>query len=142
VAICTPVGPRIFPVNYVCEGGDSIVFRTSPSSTLGTFAWGTEVAFQVDELDWTTSSGWSVEAVGRPVVVHDPVEIAELRGHGEPHPWAGGSREMFIRLRWKEIAGRSVGTAPLPQEPRDLRPADEDHSALSWHDRRKDHEGP
>src|SRR4051812_20203936 len=38
VALSTPVGPRIVPVNYAMYG-DDIVFRTTPYSELGTYGW-------------------------------------------------------------------------------------------------------
>ena len=36
VAMCTPMGPRIVPVNYAMYD-DAIVFRTIPYSELGTY---------------------------------------------------------------------------------------------------------
>ena len=48
LAVATPLGPRIYPVNYVVDDV-SVVFRTNPYGTLGTFGWGLEVAFEVDQ---------------------------------------------------------------------------------------------
>ena len=39
IAMCTPVGPHIVPVNYGVVD-DSVVLRTSPYSVLGTHARG------------------------------------------------------------------------------------------------------
>ena len=96
VGLCTPMGPRIFPVNYVVDGS-SIVFRTSPYSTLGTYGWGLETVFEVDHLDHQQMAGWSVTALGRGQVLVDPDEVTPLSEQG-PQPWAGGSRNMYVRL--------------------------------------------
>ncbi len=67
-AVCTPAGPRIVPVNYsVVE--ESIVFRTTPYSVLGTYAWNTRLAFEVDQVDVNLAEG--VERRGH-----------RARGHG------------------------------------------------------------
>jgi nitroimidazol reductase NimA-like FMN-containing flavoprotein (pyridoxamine 5'-phosphate oxidase superfamily) len=50
VAMATPVGPRIVPVNYSLHG-DAIVFRTAPYSELSTYGWDTDLAFEVDHHD-------------------------------------------------------------------------------------------
>ena len=56
VALCTDSGPQIVPVNYsVVE--DSIVFRTTPYSVLGTYAWKTRLAFEVDHIDYEQRQG-------------------------------------------------------------------------------------
>jgi nitroimidazol reductase NimA-like FMN-containing flavoprotein (pyridoxamine 5'-phosphate oxidase superfamily) len=108
VAMSTPVGPRIVPVNYAVHD-DAIVFRTSPYSELSTYGWNTELAFEVDDLDYETHGGSSVVALGRARVVQDPEEIAAIRAAWEPGPWAGGSRNMYVKLVWRELTGRRVG---------------------------------
>ena len=45
VAMATPVGPRIVPVNYSVHG-DAIVFRTAPYSELSTYGWNADLAFE------------------------------------------------------------------------------------------------
>jgi uncharacterized protein len=108
VAVSTPVGPRIVPVNYAIHD-DAIVFRTSPYSELSTYGWNTELAFEVDDLDYETHQGSSVVALGRARVVQDPEEIAAIRAAWEPSPWAGGSRNLYVKLVWRELTGRRVG---------------------------------
>lgn len=108
VAMSTPVGPRIVPVNYAVHG-DSVVFRTAPYGELGTYGPGTELAFEVDRLDYERHQGWSVVILGRGQVVQEADEVADIRSTWESRPWAGGSRNMYIRLRWREVTGRRVG---------------------------------
>ena len=108
VALCTPEGPQIFPVNYVVHD-DSVVFRTTAYSVLGAQGRQTRLAFEVDHLDHEHRTGWSVLAVGPgEQIEHGPEldEIAHAWGEG---PWAGGTRPLFIRLRWDSLTGRSVG---------------------------------
>jgi nitroimidazol reductase NimA-like FMN-containing flavoprotein (pyridoxamine 5'-phosphate oxidase superfamily) len=64
VAMATPVGPRIAPVNYVVHE-DAIVFRTAPYSELSTYGWNVDLAFEIDRLDPDARLGWSVVALGR-----------------------------------------------------------------------------
>lgn len=40
-------------------------------------------------------------------VVEDPHELLSLRE--KPEPWAGGSRFLYLRLRWRSLTGRVVG---------------------------------
>ena len=89
VAMATPVGPRIVPVNYSVHG-DAIVFRTAPYSELSTYGWDNELAFEVDQLDFDKHQGWSVVAIGRAHVVDDPEEVQRIRREREPRPWATG----------------------------------------------------
>jgi nitroimidazol reductase NimA-like FMN-containing flavoprotein (pyridoxamine 5'-phosphate oxidase superfamily) len=108
-AICGPTGPQIFPVNYVVDG-ESIVFRTSAFSALGTLSPGANVAFEVDSLDATHGRGWSVVATGQAEAINDEAELNAIRERGlEPAPWATGLRRSYIRLQWVDISGRVVG---------------------------------
>jgi nitroimidazol reductase NimA-like FMN-containing flavoprotein (pyridoxamine 5'-phosphate oxidase superfamily) len=108
VALSTPVGPRIILLNYAVHD-DSIVFRTAPYSQLASYGNGSDLAFEVDHVDYETHQGWSVVAVGRGSRVDDPEEIQEIRATGGPRPWVGGSRGLHLRLRWRELSGRRLG---------------------------------
>ena len=109
VAMATPMGPRIVPVNYVMNE-DAILFRTTPYSELGTYGWNTDLAFEIDHLDYDRHQGWSVMAVGRAELIEDPEELRDIRAHWDPAPWATGRRHLYIRLRWRDVTGRKVGT--------------------------------
>jgi nitroimidazol reductase NimA-like FMN-containing flavoprotein (pyridoxamine 5'-phosphate oxidase superfamily) len=108
VAMATPVGPRIVPVNYSVHG-DAIVFRTAPYSELSSYGWDTDLAFEVDHLDHDSQQGWSVVAVGRAHVVEDPDEVQAIRREWEPRPWAAGSRNLYVRLAWRQLTGVRLG---------------------------------
>lgn len=106
-AICTPTGPYVVPVNYAVQG-DTVVFRTTPYSVLGTYGWAGEMAFEVDHIDAERSEGWSVLAVGRGEMVEDVEDLEEVRWAKDPHPWAEGVRPLYVRMRWREISGRRI----------------------------------
>lgn len=108
VALVTPNGPHILPVNYSVVDGD-VVIRTSPYSVLGTYGRDTTLAFEVDQFDHTRQRGWSVVARGRAEAVHDTDEIERIRRVRDPRPWASGSRSLFLRLHWTELTGRQLG---------------------------------
>ena len=109
LALCSPTGPEIYPVNFVVDER-AIVFRTTPYSSLGTHAALSNVAFEVDHIDYGAREGWSVVVKGRAKVVEDPDEVDRLRAlDRDPRPWAGGIRRLYIRLPWREITGRMVG---------------------------------
>lgn len=108
VALATPSAPHIVPVSYVLVG-DSIVFRTSPYSVVGTYGWNTSLAFETDRLDHTQAQGWSVVATGRGHMVEPGPELDEILRVGDPRPWVDGPRQLYVRLRWRSLTGRRIG---------------------------------
>jgi uncharacterized protein len=109
VAMCTPTGPIIVPVNYSVVG-KSIVFRTTSYGVLGRHSCNTALAFEVDHLDYENQRGWSVVAAGRGRMVEDSDELAEIKAAWDPRPWAGGNRPFYVSLDWQELTGRRTGT--------------------------------
>jgi nitroimidazol reductase NimA-like FMN-containing flavoprotein (pyridoxamine 5'-phosphate oxidase superfamily) len=108
VAVATPDGPHIIPLNYSVVG-ESIVFRTTPFSVLATYGRNAKLAFEVDHFRDEQRLGWSVVARGRADVVTDPAELDRIRKGAVPLPWADGSRNLYFRLDWKELSGRTLG---------------------------------
>jgi len=115
VALCSPLGPHIVPVNFTVVG-DSIVIRTTPYSVLGSNARGTTLALEVDQFDYERQRGWSVVARGRAEVVTQAEDLEEIRDHWQPRTWAAGNRTLFIRLRWSELTGRRLGANWRPAD--------------------------
>jgi len=109
VALSSPDGPHIVPVNFSVVG-DAIILRTSPYSVLGTHGRDAVIAFEVDQFDHDRWRGWSVVARGRADVVTDPADVERIRSTWEPRPWAAGTRSLYLRLRWTSLTGRQVGT--------------------------------
>lgn len=113
VAVCTPDGPRIVPVNYTVVDDEAVVFRTTPYSVLGVHAWSGRLAFEVDHLDHEEHTGWSVVAAGPGTRVEDPDELARIRTFRDPDSWAGGQRWLYVSLRWHELTGRRIGPSSV-----------------------------
>jgi nitroimidazol reductase NimA-like FMN-containing flavoprotein (pyridoxamine 5'-phosphate oxidase superfamily) len=107
VAMCTSDGPQVLPVSYEVDGA-SVVFRTSPYGVLARHATSSRIAFEVDDFDRETRSGWSVVATGRSEPIGDPDELALLRAFRDPTPWAPGVRHLYVRLVWDGLTGRRV----------------------------------
>ena len=78
LAVVVDGRPHIIPVNYATPGGGVIVFRTTRGTVL-TEASLQDVAFEVDELDATTRSGWSVEVRGFGREIGDAVDAESVR---------------------------------------------------------------
>jgi len=112
-AVTTPTGPQIVPVNYSVVN-DTLIVRTTPYSVLGSHARGSTLALEVDQFDYERQHGWSVVARGRAEVVTSADEFEEIRAVWEPRPWAAGSRNLFLRIRWTELTGRRLGTGWRP----------------------------
>jgi len=66
------------------------------------------VAFQVDDLDTTARTGWSVVGVGEAYEVLAPGRLAELAGR-IPRPWAAGRTGHVISIPLQQLTGRRVG---------------------------------
>jgi uncharacterized protein len=108
--------PAVELVNFALDQGD-IVIRTDRNGKLAAATRGAVVAFEADQLDLDTRSGWSVTAVGPSSEVTDPDDLARLRTIGL-RPWAPGARDHFIRISPVMLNGRRLCTdnAQLSQQ--------------------------
>ena len=108
VAVSTPNGPHIVPVNYVVSG-DAVIFRTAPYSVLGSHARNSLLAFEIDHLEPGRDHSWSVVVRGRCEFIDDPRELDAADDATRPTAWAAGSRNLFLRLPLTEVSGRFLG---------------------------------
>jgi nitroimidazol reductase NimA-like FMN-containing flavoprotein (pyridoxamine 5'-phosphate oxidase superfamily) len=106
LAVDTAAGPAIVPLNYGVVGG-SIVFRTAPD-TVPSEAADTQVAFEVDRIDAAFSQGWSVLVRGHASTVTDPDDVERLEEQAYSTPWAGGQRDLWIRIDAESVTGRRI----------------------------------
>jgi uncharacterized protein len=113
-----PVGRLIFTVNalptvrvmnFALVDG-LIVIRTADNSTVARKVHDTIVAFEADELDNATCSGWSVTVIGRAALVTDPGMSARYRAVPLV-PWAPGPRDTFLTITTELAEGRLAGRA-------------------------------
>ncbi|MEU6096901.1 pyridoxamine 5'-phosphate oxidase family protein [Streptomyces sp. NPDC047079] len=106
LAVPTVSGPEIVPVNYTVVDG-AVVFRAAPG-TVPSQASGTQVAFEVDRIDAAFSQGWSVLVRGHASTVTDPDSVRRLEDHAYSEPWAGGQRDLWIRIETLSLTGRRI----------------------------------
>jgi nitroimidazol reductase NimA-like FMN-containing flavoprotein (pyridoxamine 5'-phosphate oxidase superfamily) len=111
-------GPTVVPVNYALHEG-TIVFRTGQHSPMGEdLRTGIEhaeskVAFEIDELNPPTREGWSILIQGSAHPVDSEAERASVVQSGV-ESWAGGEKELFVRVVPIRITGRRIRRAGPP----------------------------
>jgi nitroimidazol reductase NimA-like FMN-containing flavoprotein (pyridoxamine 5'-phosphate oxidase superfamily) len=98
-------GLQVLPVSYVSSGG-RIYFRTNPDSVMGELAGPIQVAFEVDDIDVATQTGWSVLVQGEAAAHADAA--GDLR---VPEAWAPGDRALAVVITPSACTGRAVSAA-------------------------------
>ena len=94
----------------------TILFRTGQHSPLGEdLRTGIEhaesmVAFEIDETSAATREGWSVLVQGSAHLVDSETERASIVQSGV-EPWAGGEKELFVRVIPSRITGLRIRRA-------------------------------
>ncbi|MFI6284536.1 helix-turn-helix domain-containing protein [Streptomyces sp. NPDC051018] len=106
VAVETPEGPVIAPVNYLVSEGE-IFYRTAPG-TAPYSAGVQEVCFEVDRIDDTFRRGWSVLAVGPGRLVTGEAEVRSLEAKAPGLAWAGEGRPIWLAITPRRITGRRI----------------------------------
>ncbi|MFI7413491.1 pyridoxamine 5'-phosphate oxidase family protein [Streptomyces sp. NPDC049627] len=99
--------PAVLPVNFALDTDASVLLRTSPDSDLVRAIDGVVVAFEADEFDADTRSGWSVVVTGRATVVTDPGELERLSEVG-PTSWMPLRDPVFVRIESEMVTGREL----------------------------------
>jgi nitroimidazol reductase NimA-like FMN-containing flavoprotein (pyridoxamine 5'-phosphate oxidase superfamily) len=101
--------PAVLPVNFCLDHDGAVVLRTSAASELARAVDGTVVAFEADEVDRATRTGWSVVVTGAAEVVADPEEHRRPATAG-PRSWVAvpARQEVFLRIRPELVTGREV----------------------------------
>ncbi|MEV2216129.1 pyridoxamine 5'-phosphate oxidase family protein [Streptomyces sp. NPDC050997] len=99
--------PAVLPVTFCLDSDGAVLVRTSASSELVSAIDGAVVAFEADEVDAATHSGWSVLVTGAANLVTDPAEHARLLRTG-PRSWVAAPREVFVRIDPELVTGREL----------------------------------
>jgi nitroimidazol reductase NimA-like FMN-containing flavoprotein (pyridoxamine 5'-phosphate oxidase superfamily) len=99
--------PAVLPVNFALDTDASVLVRTSARSDLVRAVDGVVVAFEADEFNTETRSGWSVVVTGQAHVVADPAEHERLLRTG-PDSWMPIQDDVFIRIEATMITGREL----------------------------------
>ena len=102
-------GPQVLPVNHAVTDGD-VVFRVAAHTAMAQALRSCTVAFEVDDIDDVTQTGWSVLVVGKAGYVDDLAAMVEMWGR-LPDPWAPGVRTLVVRIATERVSGRRIRTA-------------------------------
>jgi nitroimidazol reductase NimA-like FMN-containing flavoprotein (pyridoxamine 5'-phosphate oxidase superfamily) len=97
-------GPTVIPVNFTVTGAE-VLLRTTAYSELARECDDSPVAFEVDDVDASTRSGWSVLMRGRGHLEYGP------SGDAEPDVWVPGPRHLRLRIDVKEVTESRISTS-------------------------------
>lgn len=104
--------PAIRPVNYIFDRAtQSVVFRTSRGSKLYALLHAAKAAFEIDGVDESTLTGWSVIVEGASAEVTFPTDIGHLEHH-KLQTWAPGHRPHWVQIRARTVTGRRIVLSP------------------------------
>ena len=102
--------PAVHPVNFV-RHGSSIIVRTGPGAKLEAAQRGDVVAFEADQIDPDSHTGWSVLVVGRAEVVNDVDQLVAVLDVGH-RPWVRRRGAHVLRITARKITGRRLVLDP------------------------------
>lgn len=103
--------PMIFVVNYGLDG-DVVIVRSDPGTKLRA-ASHANVSFEVDEIDDTSQTGWSVLilALAEEVTEAHREQIAASTHKNAVQPWDPGEHGHLLRLIPHRVTGRRIRRA-------------------------------
>jgi len=99
--------PAILPVHFALLEG-SVIFQTSPGSSLDAATNGTVVAFQADDFVDPGPRSWSVLLQGVAAEVSDPEELAAAQ-RIPMRRWPAPDRGRWVRIQPATVSGRLFG---------------------------------
>jgi nitroimidazol reductase NimA-like FMN-containing flavoprotein (pyridoxamine 5'-phosphate oxidase superfamily) len=101
--------PQVTPVNFALDD-DMVVFRSGPGAKLSAAVY-RNVSFEVDQIDVTNRSGWSVLVTGRAELLGDDrsAELLERAKALHIEPFDAGDKHMWVRIVPNAVTGRRVG---------------------------------
>jgi nitroimidazol reductase NimA-like FMN-containing flavoprotein (pyridoxamine 5'-phosphate oxidase superfamily) len=108
------IGPVAIPVNYALAGHD-IVFRVEGGAKRAAMAEPT-LAFEVDHIDESERSGWSVlvRGPGSEIEIDQVPALLHTLQRDFPTPWALGVHNVWLRITPQVVSGRRLGALRSP----------------------------
>ena len=98
--------PAIVPVNFTLLD-DAVAIRTGAGSKLRQALDHAVVAFEVDDHDPFTHTGWSVNVVGVARELTDPEDLAVVDASHLAH-WAPGPADHVVAIGLDVVTGRRI----------------------------------
>lgn len=110
--------PAIRPVNHFVETDGRVIIRTRLTSRLTSTIRadpGVVVAYEADDIDPVTRTGWSVVVTGLARPVTDPLRVA----HYERllRPWIAATMDTVVEIVPTIVTGIRLVAAPDPPGP-------------------------
>jgi len=105
--------PTIFPVHYAMLD-DDIVFRTAAGTTLADAVQDAVIAFEIDDIDPWSTTGWSIVVVGHAREITGADQIARAERLPLNRWQHGGAAETVLRISAEVVKGRTFGERRLP----------------------------
>jgi nitroimidazol reductase NimA-like FMN-containing flavoprotein (pyridoxamine 5'-phosphate oxidase superfamily) len=107
VAFVSSGEPHILPVNHVRLAGQ-VHFRSASGLTLLAATRKAMMAFEVDDHDEETRTGWSVLVRGPSHYEEDEQVLGDLEAQ-DLHPWADQvERRHWVTIAIEELSGRRI----------------------------------
>jgi len=100
-------------VRPIDTGGRSRTRESGATLRTGIEHAESKVAFEIDELSPATREGWSILVQGAAHPVDSEAERASVMRSGV-EPWAGGDKELFVRVVPTRITGRRIRRTGRP----------------------------
>ena len=110
IAVTSAALPLVLPVNFRFDGRQ-VLIRTGAGTKLDAATDHAVVAFEVDEIDPATESGWSVVVTGVARELTDPVALSELADRPLTR-WATGDADRVVAISIDLVSGRRTATGP------------------------------
>jgi hypothetical protein len=102
--------PAAQPVTYLLDD-EEVLFGAAADSALAAAIRHHVVAFEVDQVDEASRSGWSVLGVGEAYEVLEPTRLAELMAR-LPAPWGADRAQLALSIPLQQLTGRRIGPRP------------------------------
>jgi nitroimidazol reductase NimA-like FMN-containing flavoprotein (pyridoxamine 5'-phosphate oxidase superfamily) len=104
--------PAIQPVSFTVNRG-RVLIPTGAGSKVAAASRGAVVAFEVDDFDPESRTGWNVTVVGHAQVVSAPADVAVLNALGAI-AWAPTEVPCYIAIETTLVRGRRISALPEP----------------------------
>jgi nitroimidazol reductase NimA-like FMN-containing flavoprotein (pyridoxamine 5'-phosphate oxidase superfamily) len=106
--------PVVLPVNFRLVG-EAIVFRTGAGTKLEAATRDAVVAFEADDIEPISHTGWSVLVTGIARELTDPAELDAATQANIPH-WAPSDDGRIVEVSTEMVSGRRIVPGLRPQE--------------------------
>jgi nitroimidazol reductase NimA-like FMN-containing flavoprotein (pyridoxamine 5'-phosphate oxidase superfamily) len=98
--------PDVLPVNFRLED-ETVLIRLASGSRAAVATRDAVVAFQVDEIDARSRTGWSVTVVGHAREITDTDELL-VSAASDVESWVHDERDLLLSIAVERITGRRL----------------------------------